>query len=158
MAKYIDKDALVAEIKRRRKLVSDPILSGNDLMIGERNALFNLLSFIDTLEVKDVDLEKEFNNFLDNVEGTPRIWHSGEQLMWGLNIAKHFFELGIKLKQTSEDIKIGETQIYLNDDGGEPPYDGKQWLDLSCTEYEIPVDKFKDGDTVEIIIRKKKGE
>ena len=49
----IDKDALVAEIKRRRKLVSDPILSGNDLMIGERNALFNLLSFIDTLEVKD---------------------------------------------------------------------------------------------------------
>ena len=53
MAQYIDKSALVAEIKRRRKLVSDPILSGNDLMIGERNALFNLLSFIDTLEVID---------------------------------------------------------------------------------------------------------
>ena len=46
----------------------------------------------------------------------------------------------------------------LEDDGGEPPYDGKQWLDLSCTEYEIPSDKFKDGDNVEIIIRKKKGE
>lgn len=57
MAKYIDKFKLVAEIKRRRKLVSDPILSGNDLMIGERNALFNLLSFIDTLEVKEVDGE-----------------------------------------------------------------------------------------------------
>lgn len=57
MVKYIEKDALVAEIKRRRKLVSDPILSGNDLMIGERNALFNLLSFIDTLEVKEVDGE-----------------------------------------------------------------------------------------------------
>ena len=59
MAHLIDKDALVAEIKKRRKLVSDPILSGNDLMIGERNALFNLLSFIDTLEVKEMDLEKE---------------------------------------------------------------------------------------------------
>jgi hypothetical protein len=53
MAKLIDKDALVAEIERRRKLVSDPILSGDDLMIGERNALFNLLSFINTLEVID---------------------------------------------------------------------------------------------------------
>ena len=59
MKQYIDKAALVAEIKRRRILVSDPILSGNDLMIGERNALFNLLSFIDTLEVKEVDLEKK---------------------------------------------------------------------------------------------------
>lgn len=58
-----------------------------------------------------------------------------------------------------EEFKIGETQIYLEDDGGEPPYDGKQWLDLSCTEYEIPSDKFKDGDNVEIIIRKaQKGE
>ena len=56
-------------------------------------------------------------------------------------------------------VKIGESQIYLNDDGGEPPYDGKQWLDLSCTEYEIPSDKFKDGDKIEIFIRKvKKGE
>jgi hypothetical protein len=53
MTEYIPKSSLVAEIERRRKLVSDPILSGNDLMIGERNALFNLLSFIDTLEVID---------------------------------------------------------------------------------------------------------
>jgi len=51
--KLIDKDALVAEVKRRKELVSDPILSGNDLMIGERNAYFNLLSFIDTLEVSE---------------------------------------------------------------------------------------------------------
>ena len=55
--KLIDKDALVTEIKRRKELVSDPILSDNDLMIGERNALFNLLQFIDTLEVKEMDLE-----------------------------------------------------------------------------------------------------
>ena len=61
--------------------------------------------------------------------------------------------------EVKENFKIGETQIYLNDDGGEPPYDGKQWLDLSCTEYEIPSDKFKDGDNVEFIIRKaQKGE
>ena len=37
--------------------------------------------------------------------------------------------------------------------------DGKQWLDLGCFEYEIPKGKFKDGDNVEVIIRKiRKGE
>ena len=76
-----------------------------------------------------------------------------------IETARHFFELGLKAKQTSEEIKIGETEIYLEDDGRELPYDGKQWLDLSYTEYEIPSDKFKDGDNVEIIIRKvQKGE
>ena len=53
-----------------------------------------------------------------------------------------------------DEAKIGETQIYIEDDGGEPPYDGKQWLDLGCLEYEIPKGKFKDGDDVEVIIRK----
>jgi hypothetical protein len=64
----------------------------------------------------------------------------------------------IEVKVTDE-VKIGETEIYLEDDGGEPPYDGKQWLDLSCMEYEIPKALFKDGDNVEILIRKiQKGE
>lgn len=53
-----------------------------------------------------------------------------------------------------DEAKIGETQIYIEDDGGELPYDGKQWLDLGCLEYEIPKGKFKDGDNVEVIIRK----
>ena len=48
--KLIDKSALVAEIERRKELVSDPIFNTNDLLIGERNAYFNLLSFIDTLQ------------------------------------------------------------------------------------------------------------
>lgn len=61
--------------------------------------------------------------------------------------------------KTEEEVMIYTNQGTYNDDGGEPPYDGKQWLDLSCTEYEIPSDKFKDGDNVEIIIRKvQKGE
>lgn len=103
MAHLIDKDALVTEIKRRRKLVSDPILSGNDLMIGERNALFNLLSFIDTLEVKDVDLEKEIDDWY-NTMGIPVTTDALKET------ARYFFELGLKAKQPSEGIKIGETQ------------------------------------------------
>lgn len=100
MAQYIDKDALVAEIKRRRKLVSDPILSGNDLMIGERNAYFNLLSFIDTLEVKEVDLEKHLKEDIDDVlfdlngvavKGATH-YLTVEDVKY---IAKHFYSLGM---------------------------------------------------------------
>ena len=103
MAHLIDKDAVVAEIKRRKELVSDPILSGNDLMIGERNAYFNLLSFLDTLETKEVDLEKELG-ILDNayfefngvmVKGTTIV----EELKV---IAKHFFELGMAVSNKEQ--------------------------------------------------------
>jgi hypothetical protein len=105
----IDKDALVAEIERRRDLHYKYYRKNGAGSIAEckYDEDRDILSFIDTLEVKD-------------------------------------------------GIKIGETTIYFNDDGGEAPYDGKQWLDLSCTEYEIPEDKFKDGDKVELIIRKRK--
>ena len=71
----------------------------------------------------------------------------------GKYTALESFSKFIDTLETKEEIKIGETEIYLNDDGGEPPYDGKQWLDLSCTEYEIPKE-FKDGDKVELIIHK----
>ena len=111
MAHLIDKDALVAEIERLKTIYND---GENIYHIARYNILVDILSFIDTLEVKEVDLDEA---------------------------------------------KIGETQIYIEDDGGEPPYDGKQWLDLGCLEYEIPKGKFKDGDNVEVILRKiRKGE
>lgn len=108
----IDKAAVVAEIEGRLSLLEGS--TGHPEVVkrveGAIKAYKGILSFLDTLEVK-------------------------------------------------EEFKLGESQIYLEDDGGEPPYDGKQWLDLSCKEYEIPNDKFKDGDNIEIVIRKiKKGE
>jgi len=107
MAQYIDKATVVAEIKRRRKLVSDPILSGNDLMIGERNALFNLLSFIDTLEVKEVNLEKEvvdwWNTYYSNkdytFEGCNGHYLENSTV---IKIAKHFFELGMSVSNKAQ--------------------------------------------------------
>jgi len=96
MAHLIDKDALVAEIERRRKLVSDPILSGNDLMIGERNALFNLLSFIDTLEVKEVDFEKEYAKYSNDIDAE---YAFPIDLADFKDFAKHFFELGLKAQK-----------------------------------------------------------
>ena len=145
--KLIDKDALVAEIERRINEYNTPIdrLGSNNIRLHECK---DILSFLDTLEVREVDLDRDIEKCLKQ-------YH---MLAVGKKdfapIAKHFFELGLKAQKIQDEIKIGETEIYLEDDGGEPPYDGTQWLDLSCMEYEIPKDKFKDGDNVEIIIRK----
>ena len=53
------------------------------------------LDFSANSKTKEVDLEKEFESFLDNIEGVPRMWHSDEQIEWAKDIAKHFFELGL---------------------------------------------------------------
>ena len=122
--KLIDKDALVAEIEKRIEvhkslaaMAADKnlrnTLEANELLIRNYH---NLIHFINTLEVKEVE------------------WRDRQSM--------------------SEAVKIGETEIYLEDDGGAPPYDGKQWLDLGCIEHEIPTDKFNNGDIVEILIRK----
>lgn len=54
------------------------------------------------VEQPEVDLEKEFNIFLDSVEGAPRMWHSDEQMEWGKDIAKHFLELGISISNEAQ--------------------------------------------------------
>lgn len=57
MTQYIDKDALVAEIERRK---SQLIELGNTFSDKWAcGSLDTILSFIDTLEVKAVDLEKK---------------------------------------------------------------------------------------------------
>lgn len=155
----IDKATLIAEIEDKINILERNSGYTGIFGVSQLDAYENMKKFIDTLEVKEVDLEKElfiYWNKVYKLEETYPFnkynWHYISNNIL-LDIIKYFYELGLKTKQPSEDIKIGETQIYLDDDG-EPPYDGKQWLDLSCTEYEIPNDKFKDGDNVEIIIRK----
>ena len=61
MAKYIDKDALVAEIENYKYSVGEDgehcgLVVGRHA--GQRMASEHFLSFIDTIEVKEVDLEK----------------------------------------------------------------------------------------------------
>lgn len=73
--KLIDKAAVVAEIERRKKIVEKRLYINNSYSeewnaTWERDkALYDaynsLLSFIDTLEVKEVDLESEFKSWLD---------------------------------------------------------------------------------------------
>lgn len=49
-----DKQKIKAEIERYKKLIGDPILSDNDLIIGERNACNHILKIIDSLPEEPV--------------------------------------------------------------------------------------------------------
>lgn len=103
MTQYIDKNAVVAEIERRQTEEVSYYENGSFASWADENHYFTLeaiKSFIDTLEVKKVDLEKEINEWCN------KCINEYELEGWvGLaiqNIAKHFFELGLKAKQKGE--------------------------------------------------------
>jgi len=86
MEQYIDKAALVAEIERRKKYYENiqmikPVYESN---IEDLN---DLLSFIDTLDMKEVNLEQEFDKCCENY-----IFDDECEVY----TAKHFFKLGFK--------------------------------------------------------------
>ena len=95
--KLIDKDALVAEIKRRISLFkkekktekwSAEASQMNVVSLGARIAMLEeILSFADTLEMKEVDFHKELQSFYIHT-------NSGSTIA----LAKHFFELGLKAR------------------------------------------------------------
>ena len=88
MEQYIPKSALVAEIEKRR---NDYI---NSVMTEQVHTLSDILDFIDTLEVKEVDINKEISRFIDANFEKATIGHK-------LSLrctAKHFFKLGLKVQ------------------------------------------------------------
>lgn len=69
MAQYIDKSALVAEIKKRLKANGAFDEVGDEAWAEDKGmceAYRSILSFIDTLEVKEVDLGKEVCDWYNN--------------------------------------------------------------------------------------------
>lgn len=87
MTQYINKDALVAEIKERIKTYNKGYANGDDI---RADALRVLLHDINTLGVKEVDLEKEIE---ENYQEDTSTLKTKNQYA---KIAKHFFELGLK--------------------------------------------------------------
>ena len=92
----IDKDALLAEIERRKKYYENiqmikPVYESNIEDFSE------LLSFINTLEVKDVDLDY----IKDELDEVVKIHKPNGDFGWGTlyNVATHFFELGLKTQK-----------------------------------------------------------
>lgn len=97
----IDKDAVVAEINR---LIAELVEKGEGTMFeqGRISAFEDAKLFLNTLEVKEVDLEEEIErvrktHFIDSDFETATL--EGRQIT---NIAKHFFELGLKAQKGEE--------------------------------------------------------
>lgn len=102
MAQYIDKSALVTEIERRIKNLYPK--GGQGMVVTKilKDHYEDLLDFINALEVKGVDLESEIENvrkshFINSDFDKATL--DGRNIT---NIAKHFYELGLKARTDKE--------------------------------------------------------
>ena len=122
--KLIDKSALVAEIERRKHKLLDHIICEGDKewVVRTAHQLNRIIMFLDTLEVKEVDLKKELDSFAYSLPHSatgdgyhlghfddPRVIEAGDSgwtHSWKYKevekIAKHFFELGLKAQKGEE--------------------------------------------------------
>ena len=118
MEQYISKDALVAEIERLKKqLIKGACASQIAMETRCKEEAYNeVLSFLNTLEVKKVDLEKECKNYLENnfssVEEPDEFLTTLMQLDDMVLFAKHFYELGLKSRIDKE--LIDELYSHIN--------------------------------------------
>jgi len=97
MTKYISKDAAVAEIERRKEEHKEDYRkygSPYDSVLCDE--MEDILSFLDTLEVKEVDLEEEYEEY---VVDDPIFGNFITNDTMGMELAKHFFELGLKAQK-----------------------------------------------------------
>lgn len=92
MPQYIDKAVIKAELERiEHETNYEPF---TDEVLGKRFACRNLLSFLNAIEVKELDIEKEIDKEIETR------WR-GEYLFTSKfrESAKHFFELGLKAQK-----------------------------------------------------------
>ena len=92
MAQYINKDAVVSELKKR---INDYWSDSENTMGIYPYALEEVIKYVDTLEVKEVDLEKEAVLWIEENKDTAGFFHL-------VDYAKHFFELGVKVNHKGE--------------------------------------------------------
>ncbi len=102
MTQYIDKAAVVEEIEKLTDKVCDRL--STEAMEGAIVLSEYIISSLDTLEVKEVDLDKEIKKeYLER-----RCYGGRDNMLVILNepqfneIAKHFFELGLKVQKGEE--------------------------------------------------------
>jgi len=104
---YINKSALVAEIERRIKRFRE---EKDSVSIVKTNTYKGILSFIDTLEVKEVDLDFLLHEYWNlsskiTIDCLESATMTKDEM---INFAKHFFELGVNASNplTWEDVKL----------------------------------------------------
>lgn len=106
MAQYIDKSALVAEIERRIAAYQKNFDKADNKIArlstdGRIQSLKELLFFINTLEVKEVGIEKEIDEHAIDMpmsefthESEVKDFHE-----WAREEFRYFFELGLKVQK-----------------------------------------------------------
>jgi hypothetical protein len=112
----IDKATIVAELERRKSELQSRIaelstFESNTLGLFQEVDLYNdILSFLDTLETKEVDLEKELENLIEKekafvTDNREIKYYNGDSFnhIYELEfIAKHFYELGLKARKENK--------------------------------------------------------
>lgn len=94
--KLIDKDALVAEIRKRLL----PVIRDkhyDEWEEGQNSERIAILDIIDTLEVKEVK-DVNLDYIKKELDEVVRIYKPNGNFGWGTlyNVATHFYELGLK--------------------------------------------------------------
>ena len=126
--KLIDKDALVAEIDRRldelyellpnaSKVERGTISISEACNTGKYTALESFKDYLDTLEVKEVDLDY----IKDELDRVVKIYKPDGDFGWGTlyNIATHFFELGISVSNSTK-VTTTDVDDVLKENGVNP--------------------------------------
>lgn len=139
MTQYIDKSALVAEIER---LENDEFLCDSyDEATGFQSALRMVQEFIDTLEVKEVDINNEISQFIDANFEKATIGHK----LSLRRVARHFFELGLKA-QSKDMIEALRTEYEKG--RADVIADTLSWLENCWPKYcynHTIIDAYKEG-------------
>lgn len=98
MEQYIKKSAIVAEIRKYIKSAEAFLKYHHNKkdrlcysIEHQRLTMCDLLSFLDTLDVKEIDLEKELRDFV-----------VGDIDDYDMGLAKHFFELGMQVSNKAQ--------------------------------------------------------
>jgi hypothetical protein len=98
--KLIDKDALLAEIEKLESRFQNS--SDEDYADGYHYSLKLVKRILDTFEVKGVDFEKYYHEFLQKEWfGNSHVRTVSEMMAF---TAKHFFELGLKAQKGEEEV------------------------------------------------------
>ena len=96
--KLIDKDALVAEIEKELNTTRK---YSTEYVNGKKYALKKILSFLDQLDVKEVDLDFMLHEYWNlsskiTIDCLESATMTKDEM---INFAKHFFGLGLKAQK-----------------------------------------------------------
>ena len=100
MKQLINKNDIAAEIERRIKETESIQSMDDPFWEGQISAFDSVLKILDTLEVKEVDLEKEIQNIIHKrfhdyygiVNSETGNWANVNDMV---TVAKYFFQLGL---------------------------------------------------------------